>query len=175
MLEINDITIREIKPEEEIILEDLLYASIYQSDLKVTIPRSVIYIPEVQVYIENFGQKPDDYILVADLKGQIIGGVWVRILAGEFKGYGNIDDKTPEFAVSVFQEYRKQGIGTLLMKQMISCLTTRGYSQASLSVQKQNYAVKMYKDLGFEIIDENEEDFIMILKFGKRESNAVLR
>lgn len=166
MTEINDIVIREMKSDEKFMLEDLLYAAIYQSDIKDPIPRSVINYPKLRGYIENFGQKQDDYFLVADLEGQIIGGVWVRILADEIKGYGNIDDKTPEFAISVFKEYQNQGIGTLLMKRMISYLTANQYSQASLSVQKQNYAVKMYKNLGFEIFDENEEDFIMIVKFG---------
>lgn len=166
MPEVVDIIIRDIRSEEKNILEDLLYAAIYQPDITVPIPRSVINAPELRVYIENFGQESDDYCLVADLKSKIIGGVWVRVLADEFKGYGNVDDKTPEFAISVFTEYQNQGIGTLLMIKMISYLKRNRYSQASLSVQKQNYAVKMYKKLGFEIIDENEEDFIMILKFG---------
>ena len=34
--------------------------------------------------------------------------------------------------------------------------------KASLSVQKENYAVKMYKAVGFEIVGEHEEEFIMI-------------
>jgi len=47
---------------------------------------------------------------------------------------------------------------------MISYLTEKGYNQTSLSVEKKNYAVSMYKNLGFEIIDENKEDYIMLLK-----------
>ena len=35
----------------------------------------------------------------------------------------------------------------------------RGYQKTSLAVQKANYAVKMYKNVGFEIIDENEEEY----------------
>ena len=38
------------------------------------------------------------------------------------------------------------------------------YKQASLSVQKMNYAVRMYRKIGFEIIDENDEEYIMICK-----------
>ena len=33
--------------------------------------------------------------------------------------------------------------------------------QASLSVQKANYAIHMYKKAGFEVVDENEEEYIM--------------
>lgn len=160
----NDIIIRKIKTEEIDILEDMLYESVYQSDITNPIPREVTNVLEVRVYIEKFGQKKDDYCLVAELNNQIIGAVWVRILANKIKGYGNVDNKTPEFVISLFKEYRKQGIGTLLMKKMISYLTEKGYNQASLSVEKENYAVRMYKNLGFEIVNENKEDYIMLLK-----------
>lgn len=159
-----EIIIRKIKEKEVKILEYMLYQSIYQPDETNPISREVINIPKVRIYIDDFGQKKDDYCLVADLNGQIIGAVWVRILADEIKGYGNVDDKTPEFAISLLKENRKQGTGTLLMKKMISYLKEKDYNQTSLSVQKENYAVKMYKKLGFEIIGENDEDYLMLLK-----------
>jgi ribosomal protein S18 acetylase RimI-like enzyme len=68
------------------------------------------------------------------------------------------------FAISLFPEYRNHGIGTALMKSMIDLLKTEKYKQASLAVQKTNYAVNMYKNVGFEITDENEEEYIMICK-----------
>ena len=36
------------------------------------------------------------------------------------------------------------------------------YKKASLAVQKANYAVKMYEKVGFEVADENDEEFIMV-------------
>ena len=38
----------------------------------------------------------------------------------------------------------------------------RGYKKASLSVQKANYAVKMYENAGFKTVKENEEEYIMV-------------
>lgn len=38
----------------------------------------------------------------------------------------------------------------------------RGYKKASLAVQKANYAVRMYKNVAFEIVDENEEEYLMM-------------
>ncbi|MFT5512893.1 MAG: ribosomal protein S18 acetylase RimI-like enzyme [Bacteroidia bacterium] len=67
----------------------------------------------------------------------------VRILADEIKGFGNVDEKTPEFAISLYKEYRHRGIGTLLTEKMISYLREAGYSQTSLSVQKKNYALNL--------------------------------
>lgn len=76
--------------------------------------------------------------------------------------YGHIDDQTPSFAISLYKEYRGYGIGTDMMRKMLSLLKESGYKQASLAVQKENYAVKMYKNVGFEIVDENEEEYIMV-------------
>ena len=78
--------------------------------------------------------------------------------------YGHADNETPSFAISLFSEYRNKGIGTAMMERMLSELKQKGYKQTSLAVQKANYAVKMYKNVGFEIVDENEEEYIMICK-----------
>ena len=78
--------------------------------------------------------------------------------------YGHIDDETPSFAISLYKEYRNKGIGTALMKEMLIRLKKEGYKQASLAVQKKNYAVKMYEKVGFEIYDENDEEYIMLCK-----------
>lgn len=48
------------------------------------------------------------------------------------------------------------------MRSMLKLLKEKGYKRASLSVQKNNYAVKMYKNLGFKIINQNHEEYIMI-------------
>ena len=158
------IKIREIYPNELNILENFLYEAIFQVEGNEPYPKEIIYKPDIYVYIDNFGEMTDDYCLVAELNNKIIGAVWVRILAGKNKGYGNIDAQTPEFAISLLREFRNQRIGTLLMQKMIEYLKNKGYSQVSLSVDKINYAVKMYKKLGFEIINENKHDYIMLLK-----------
>ena len=45
-------------------------------------------------------------------------------------------------------------------------LNKLNYSKASLAVQKENYAVRMYQKVGFEIVDENEQEYIMIQRLG---------
>ena len=120
-------------------------------------PKSIIEQPELQVYIEDFGKK-DDWCLVAEVKRKIVGAVWVRIM----DDYGHIDDETPSFAISLYEEYRNMGIGTALMRDMLEFLKNKGYKRTSLSVQKVNYAVRMYQKVGFEVIDKNEEEYIMV-------------
>ena len=151
-------TIREIKESEYSLLKDFLYEAIFIPDGVEPPPKSIINAPELQVYIENFGIQKHDKAFVAEVDGQIIGAVWVRIM----NDYGHVDEETPSFAISLYKEYRGKGIGTELMRKMLSTLKHSGYAKASLAVQKANYAVRMYQNLGFNIFDENEEEYIMI-------------
>lgn len=150
--------IREMKSSETPLLEDFLYEAIFQPDETNPAPKSIVRKPELQVYIEDFGKKKDDFCLCTEAGDKIIGAVWVR----NIKGYGSIDDVTPEFAISLYKEYRGQGIGTEMMKKMLEYLKNSGYKQTSLAVQKANYALKMYLAAGFKIVGENEEEYIMV-------------
>ena len=158
-----EVIIRKIKVEEICLLENFIYEAIFQRDEKNLLPRNIIKNPEIAVYINDFGNK-DDNCLVAECDGKIVGAVWTRILCGEIKGYGNIDNSTPEFAISLYKEYRNKGIGTKLMMEMLNLLKNNNYKQTSLAVQKDNYAYKLYKSLGFEIVDENDEEYLMLCK-----------
>lgn len=150
--------IREMLEEEYGLLEDFLYEAIFVPKGMPSPPKSIIKQPELQVYLMDFGKKKDDMGLVADIDTKVVGAVWVRIM----NDYGHVNNRTPSFAISLYKEYRGLGIGTSLMKEMLCKLKQRGYKQASLAVQKTNYAVKLYKKVGFEITDENQEEYIMI-------------
>ena len=154
-------SIRAISDKEYGVLEDFLYEAIFIPKGVPKPSREIIYKPELQVYISDFGKRKGDMGLVAEVDNKIIGAVWVRIM----NDYGHIDNETPSFAISLFEDYRNCGIGTALMKEMLYLLKQAGYKQASLAVQKENYAVKMYKNVGFVTIDENEEEYIMLYKF----------
>jgi len=154
-----DYQIREIRENEYPILADFLYEAIFIPEGMEKPPKSIIEQPELQLYIADFG-KEDDWCLVAETEEKVVGAVWVRIM----NDYGHVDDETPSFAISLYEEYRNLGIGTALMGTMLQFLKEKGYKQASLSVQKENYAVGMYWKAGFEVIDENDEEYIMVCK-----------
>lgn len=151
-------TIRKLAESEYHILEDFLYEAIYLPEGVEAPPREIINRPELQVYIEDFGKRKDDMALVVEVDGKIVGAVWVRIM----EDYGHIDDHTPSFAISLYKEYRGRGIGSALMKAMLGELKQKGYQQASLSVQKENAAARLYKRLGFTVIGETDEEYIML-------------
>lgn len=139
-------------------LEEFLYNAIFIPEGVPKPPRDIIQNADLQVYIKDFGKHKGDYCLVSECDNKIIGACWVRIM----NDYGHIDDKTPSFAISILEEYRGKGTGTELMRRMLALLKAQGYKRASLAVQKANYAVRMYKNVGFEIVDENEQEYIML-------------
>lgn len=122
------------------LFEKFLYLAIFQNDSNLTLPVNIIYNHDIYVYIDKWGQK-GDYGLVALVGNRIVGIAWSRILNGDIKGYGNLDDKTTEFAILILKDYRKQGIGKKLLKQLLDDLKMKGYQKISLSVDKANYAV----------------------------------
>ena len=153
-----DYTIREIQRQEYPLLDNFLYEAIFIPKGIEPPPKTIIASPELQIYVEHFGALKDDWGLAAEVDGKVVGAVWVRIM----NDYGHIDDETPSLAISLYKEYRGFGIGTAMMKEMLALLKSHGYSRVSLSVQKANYAAKLYLKVGFEIVRENEEEYIMV-------------
>lgn len=152
-----DYIIRKLKQSEAKVLDIFLYEAIFIPKGVEPVPKEIIKEPELQIYVSDFG-KDTDLCYVAEIDEKIVGAVWTRII----NDYGHIDDETPSLAISVLKEYRGLGIGTKLMKKILKALKEQGYKQVSLSVQKENYAVDMYKKVGFRILNENKEDYIMI-------------
>ena len=154
-----DFKIREIREDEYPILAEFLYEAIFIPEGAEKPPRSIIQQPELQVYIADFGKK-DDFCFVAEVKKKPVGVVWARIM----NDYGHVDNETPSLAIALHQGYRSLGIGTEMMKAMLRLLKEKGYQKTSLSVQKENYAVRMYRNIGFEVVKENEEEYLMVCR-----------
>lgn len=157
-----DYVIRELKTEEILLLDDFLYEAIFIPEGMEKPPREILNQPELKIYVENFGTEKDDHALAAEVDGKVIGAVWVRVM----DDYGHIDDETPSLAISVMEGYRSKGVGTALMMSMLDHLRKQGYTGVSLSVQKANYAAEMYRKIGFEVISESDEEYLMLHHLG---------
>jgi ribosomal protein S18 acetylase RimI-like enzyme len=158
------IKIRDIWPEEIPLLDDFLYEAIFIPDGVATPPRSIIEQEDLQVYVSDFGRRPDDHCLVAVCDGKIAGAVWVRVM----DDYGHVDNNTPSLAISLYKEYRNRGIGTQLLLRMLELLREKGYTQVSLSVQKANYALRMYQKAGFESIEDRGDEVLMVCRLDRQ-------
>jgi ribosomal protein S18 acetylase RimI-like enzyme len=155
------IKIRDIEKTEIFHLQNFLYEAIFIPEGQAKPDKEIIKLPELSIYIKDFG-KETDLCIVAELHGKLIGAVWTRIFPENERGFGFVDSKTPELSMSVIENYRQNGIGTKLLKAMIDRLTQLDYEQVSLSVDRLNYALKLYLKFGFEIVKSDDKSATMI-------------
>ena len=152
--------IRKLKDDEIGLLKDFLYDAIFVPEGMEPPDKSIVNQPELALYYDGFGSGPADNCLVAETDGKVVGAVWTRIM----DDYGHVDDDTPSFAISLYEDYRGRGIGTEMIMKMLELLKGQGWKRASLAVQKANYAVRMYEAADFRTVDENAEEYIMVCK-----------
>lgn len=157
-----DCKIRRIRADEWPLLEDFLYEAIYVPEgFEGELSRSLMYDdPKCRAAFEGFGTLPDDRAVVAEVGGEVVGTCWVRTT----DEYGHIDDETPSFSISLYRQHRGQGLGTAMMRAMLGELRDAGYARASLSVQKENPALRLYERMGFRIVGDgfDKTEWLMI-------------
>lgn len=151
--------IRKMAKEEYPLLKDFSYEALFVPQGKPPFPRSILQTPELQMYFADFGSSRNDIAFAAEAGGKILGAAWVRIM----EDYGHIDNETPSLAIALYKDYRSMGIGTDLLRELLAFLKSQGYSMVSLSAQKANQAVNLYRKMGFEVYLEREEDYVMVV------------
>ena len=163
-----DYLIRSMAPDEWSLLEDFLYEAIFvPKGFEGKLPRSVIYDDlKCRAAFEGFGALPDDRAVVAEIGGRVVGACWVRTT----DEYGHIDGETPSFSISLYRPYRGHGLGTAMMETLLDELSGAGYPRASLSVQKENPALRLYERMGFRIVGDgfDETEWLMVCRLDRR-------
>lgn len=152
--------IRPLKSEEIPLLKEFLYQAIFIPQGLAPLSRSILKEPDLEMYIKDFGKQPDDWALVAEVDDRLVGAVWIRIM----KDYSYYDDQTPSLSISFLPDFRGQGLGQQLMTAMLDLLKAKGYPSVSLSVSKDNPALRFYQRLGFVTVEEREDDYLMLCR-----------
>jgi mycothiol synthase len=85
---------------------------------------------------------PDDFLLLRDDRGRLVGYNWLKIEPGDTVG--------EIYVVGVEEGHAGQGLGRHLMNAGLNRLADRGCTQAALYVDADNTrAVALYRSLGF--------------------------
>lgn len=157
-----DIHYRRLTPADEPFLWDMLYLAVYVPEGSPLPPREIIKAPDLARYVEGWGGPGDEGFLALD-GDKPVGAVWIRLLTGENKGYGYLDDETPELSIALLPEYRGQGIGRELMIQMLTFALPL-YKGVCLSVSRDNPAVQLYESCGFKTVVDDPTTLIMVAR-----------
>lgn len=157
-----NISYRPITESEYPFLEEMLYEALFVPEGKPKLPRSLLKNPDIKKYVESWNQKKDDIAIVALNGDELVGAIWGRRFQANKKGYGYIDERTPEISMAVKNAYRNKGIGTKLLKQIEIAYLQTGINKLSLSVDKLNPAKLLYKRNGYKIYEEAETALTML-------------
>jgi ribosomal protein S18 acetylase RimI-like enzyme len=145
--------IRPATPEDEPFLREMLYQSLYVEEGADPFPTEVLERPELSRYVEGWGRAGDlGFVAVQAGSGRAVGAAWSRLPGVVDKGFAYLDDETPELAVAVSPGHRGVGVGTALLKRLLSAASASFHSM-SLSVSPDNPARRLYERLGFETVE----------------------
>lgn len=152
-------------PADEPFLWEMLYQALYVAEGDLPFPRDIIGHPDIRRYVEGWGQ-PDDsgFIAVEETTGQPVGAVWVRLMTGAYRGYGYVDEITPELTIAVLPDYRGRGVGKRLLEELLAAVRP-AYPAICLSVSAANPALRLYQRLGFEIVKSSADSATMRMAF----------
>lgn len=110
--------------------------------------------------MENIGE-----FYIAELNNQIVGYYCVM----------NLDKECELLRICISKQYRKKGLGTLLIKNFIIYSKSRGWQKIFLEVSEQNsIAVDIYKKFNFDVVTKrknyysNGEDALMMVRYNEQ-------
>lgn len=111
--------------------------------------------------LAEWGREGDGAV-VAEVGGRAVGAAWRRYWTDASHSYGYVDAVTPEIGVGVDPGFRRRGIGTSLMTGLLAQAARQGVQSVSLSVERYNPAVLLYRRLGFEHHADLENAWTML-------------
>lgn len=142
----------------------MLYQSLYVPEGGVAFARDVLTRPEIARYVQDWGRAGDLAFVAAGAGGgDLIGAAWLRLLAGDERGYGYVDEETPELGIAVLPAYRGRGVGAALLRRLLEAAGAV-YGAVSLSVSSDNPAAQWYERLGFRRVGVGGGASVIMLK-----------
>jgi ribosomal protein S18 acetylase RimI-like enzyme len=105
----------------------------------------------------------DDLGFAAEENGRLIGAAWLRRWPSSERGFGFVDVETPELSMALLPKYRGRGLGTRLLRHLLSTAAER-YDAVSLSVSVSNPARRLYEREGFTPVSEPDGGSITMVK-----------
>lgn len=138
-------------------LKWMLYEAAYPETGKRPPFEKGISDPDVAVYLDGWVRKGDAGLIVATEVGGPLGAAWYRLFTEDAHGYGFIDEQTPELVIALAYEARGRGIGTQLLRALMSLAEKQKHKQISLYVEPSNPgAQRFYERLGFKAVASEE-------------------
>jgi GNAT superfamily N-acetyltransferase len=137
-------------------LWEMLFLASHAADLGIPSPAELRHHPELARYVDGWGRRTDvGVIALDDDTGARVGAAWLRLLTGDAKGYGYVDDHTPELSIAVLPGHRGRGVGERLLHDLLDAARGK-FGAVSLSVLTVNPARRLYERMGFRAVPSTD-------------------
>lgn len=155
--------LRESYPSDIPFLRKMLYEAVFWRDIlhRPSFEEGLAY-PDVSKALADWGERDGDTAVVATMNSIPVGASWYRLWTDDDFIIGYIDEVTPILAIGVSSDYRNQGIGTKIMEWIIDSAAKQAIQRISLSVSKDNLALNLYRQQGFEEYADRGDAFTMV-------------
>lgn len=111
----------------------------------------VMTSPEHSRYVSGWKRPTDAGFVAMDAGGEPIGAAWYRLMPRSDPGFGYVGTRVPELIIGVRQIWRAHGVGRALLQSLAQQGRADGYARLSLSVERGNFAVTLYRSEGFAV------------------------
>lgn len=106
---------------------------------------------DYQRYLAGW-MRPGDAGMVAESPaGEAVGAAWYRMFPRTEPGFGYVGTGVPELIIGVRPIWRSHGVGRLLLHTLCDEARAQGFGRISLSVERGNFAVTLYRSEGFAV------------------------
>ncbi len=164
-------TLRAVQPTESTLIFSFLTIAARVGESGEPIQK-VLTDPGLTKYWKDWGREGDVGVVAESVAaGYPVGCAWVRLFSREKPGYGYVGDDIPELGIGTIAAARGQGVGTRVMGRLLDVCRGR-FGGVSLSVRKNNPAIRLYERLGFQRVPGSPstnrvetESIVMLLRF----------
>ena len=146
--------IRKAGPRDARFLRDMLHHAFYRRE---TAPGEE---EPTYRYVYAWGRPGDTGVIALD-GGFPVGAAWYRLFSEDAPGYGFVDEQTPELAIAVVPSRRGRGFGEELLTALLERARQEGHRALTLSVERDNPAIRLYERFGFRPVRETAATVVM--------------
>jgi GNAT superfamily N-acetyltransferase len=148
--------IRRAALEDGAFMADMLVEAVnWSPEWKKKSRNRVLSAPGTAHYIAGW-PRDTDLGVIAEASGERIGAAWLRFLPAADPGYGFVASDVPELTIGVAVHWRGRGAGRALLRAIAGQARSAGIRQISLSVERKNFAQKLYASEGYQIVDSSD-------------------
>ena len=154
--------IRPAEPGDAVFLADMLVEAFNWHPERVRPRVELLADTKVNRYLAAWGRPADDGVIAVDGSGDPVGACWYRVLPKRAAGFGWVAAGVPELTLGVRPIHRARGAGRMLLRAACERASASGHQRISLSVERANFARRLYVSEGFVTLESGVDSDTMV-------------